>query len=100
MSSGPEGEQRPSQPGRIDDGSCSDSYVIQEPLTLRAGPYMTVPSARRSRACGRGLSGHAWMGTPEVLTHRGRSVCCPRAPRLSPASAHRPGAGSGTGTPR
>jgi hypothetical protein len=39
----------PSPPGRIYDGICADSCVIQEPLTLRAGPYMTTPSALKQR---------------------------------------------------
>ena len=43
MSSGPEGEQRPAPRGRIDDGICADSCVMQDPLTLQAGPYMTMP---------------------------------------------------------
>jgi hypothetical protein len=43
MASGPEGETMPSRQGRIDDRICSDSRVIQERLTLRAGPYMTTP---------------------------------------------------------
>jgi hypothetical protein len=37
MSSGPEGEQMPSRRGRIDDGICSDSCVIQEPLDVEGG---------------------------------------------------------------
>jgi hypothetical protein len=44
MSSGPEGEKIPSRQGRISDGICSDSCVIQDPLTWQAGPYMTMPS--------------------------------------------------------
>jgi hypothetical protein len=44
MSSGPEGQQLPSPRGRIYDGICSDACVIQDPLTLQAGPYMTMPS--------------------------------------------------------
>jgi Phage integrase family len=43
MSSGPEGQQLPSQRGRLYDGICSASCVIQDPLTLPAGPYMTAP---------------------------------------------------------
>jgi hypothetical protein len=43
MASGPEGEQRPSPRGRIDDGICADSCVMQDPLTLHAGPYITTP---------------------------------------------------------
>jgi hypothetical protein len=43
MSSGPEGQQLPSPRGRIYDGICSDSCVIQDPLTWQAGPYMTMP---------------------------------------------------------
>jgi hypothetical protein len=43
MSSGPEGEKIPSRQGRISDGICSDSCVIQDPLTWQAGPYMTTP---------------------------------------------------------
>jgi hypothetical protein len=45
MSSGPEGQQLPSPRGRIYDGICSDSCVIQDPLTWQAGPYMTMPLA-------------------------------------------------------
>jgi hypothetical protein len=43
MSSGPEGQPLPSPRGRIYDGICSDACVIQDPLTLQAGPYMTTP---------------------------------------------------------
>jgi hypothetical protein len=43
MSSGPEGEPLPSPRGRIADGIGADSCVIQDPLTLQAGPYMTKP---------------------------------------------------------
>ena len=49
MSSGPEGQQLPSPQGRIDDGICSDSCVIQDTLTLQAGPYMTTPSLVQRR---------------------------------------------------
>jgi hypothetical protein len=37
MSSGPEGEKMPSRQGRIDDGICSDSCFIQEPLDVAGG---------------------------------------------------------------
>lgn len=37
MSSGPEGEQLPSRPGRIYDGICADSCLIQEPLDVAGG---------------------------------------------------------------
>ena len=37
MSSGPEGAQMPSQPGRIYECICSDSCVIQEPLDVAGG---------------------------------------------------------------
>jgi hypothetical protein len=37
MSSGPEGEKIPSRQGRIDDGICSDSCLIQEPLDVAGG---------------------------------------------------------------
>jgi hypothetical protein len=37
MSSGPEGEQRPSRRGRIYDSICSDSCVIQAPLDVAGG---------------------------------------------------------------
>src|SRR5688572_24794286 len=36
----------PSRPGRIYDCICSDSCVIQAPLTLQAGPYMTSIDSR------------------------------------------------------
>jgi hypothetical protein len=44
MASGPEGEKIPSRQGRLYDGICADSCVIQDPLTWQAGPYMTRPS--------------------------------------------------------
>jgi len=34
MSLGPEGEQRPSRRGRIADGICSDSCIMQESLDV------------------------------------------------------------------
>jgi hypothetical protein len=37
MSSGPEGEKTPSRQGRIYDGICSDSCLIQEPLDVAGG---------------------------------------------------------------
>jgi hypothetical protein len=37
----------PSRRGRIYDGICADSCVIQDPWTSRAGPYMAMPPAAR-----------------------------------------------------
>jgi hypothetical protein len=37
MSSGPEGEQRPSRRGRISDGICAHSCAMQEPLDVVGG---------------------------------------------------------------
>jgi hypothetical protein len=37
IASGPAGETRPSRPGRIYAGICSDSCVIQDPLDVAGG---------------------------------------------------------------
>ncbi len=86
MSSGPEGEQLPSPRGRIDDGICSDACVIQDPLTLQAGPYMTMPSVQS-------LHGPVWStplifvrlcGYPPAATGAGAlAACCRRATSAS-----------------
>jgi hypothetical protein len=62
MSSGPEGEKRPSRQGRINDGICSDSCIIQEPLDVAGGSIydnaLTRAAPNRSRPIIRRLEGH------------------------------------------
>jgi hypothetical protein len=48
MSSGPEGEKTPSRQGRIYDGICADSCVIQEPLDVAGGSIYDNANASRS----------------------------------------------------
>jgi hypothetical protein len=45
MSSGPEGGQRPSPEGRIDDGIGSYPCVIQEPLDVAGGSISLRPTS-------------------------------------------------------
>ena len=43
-----------------DDRICSDSCLVQDPLTLQAGPYMTMPRDTTESAV-HGEPEHGWL---------------------------------------